>query len=208
MWSLINAASASVSLHPGLAVLVAFLAAIVEAVAVLGILIPGTPILMGVAGAAAAAGLSMTPILLVSILGAVIGDGISFWLGHRYGGRLRHMWPLRGRPALMSRAEQFFRRYGSLSVAVCRFIPVLRSTVPLVAGMSGMAVSRFVLANVCSAVVWAPAHILPAQFAGKTLSKLEGGDWKGAAVLGAGTLAAAAIGVGLHLALKRRVPVP
>jgi membrane protein DedA with SNARE-associated domain len=108
----------------------------------------------------------------------------------------------------MARAELFFRRYGSFSVGVCRFIPVLRSTVPLVAGMSGMAVSRFVLANVCSAVIWAPAHVLPAQFAGKTLSRLEGGDWKGAALLGAGTLAAAALGVGLHFVLRRRVPVP
>ena len=110
MWALISTASETVSLHPGMALLIAFLAAIVEAVAVLGILIPGTPILMAVAGAGAAAGLSMTPILLVSILGAVIGDGISFWLGHRYGGRLRHVWPLRGHEAMMARAEAFFRR--------------------------------------------------------------------------------------------------
>ena len=77
MWSWIADCAALVAAHPGLAILVAFAAAIIEAVAVLGILIPGTPILMAVAGAAAVAGLPMAPILVVSIVGAILGDFIS-----------------------------------------------------------------------------------------------------------------------------------
>src|SRR6201989_3023909 len=100
MWSWIDAGVALVAWYPGCALGVVFAAAIIEAVAVLGILIPGTPILMAVAGAAAIAGLPLTPILAVSILGAVIGDGISFWLGHRFSGRLRSTWPFAQRPGL------------------------------------------------------------------------------------------------------------
>jgi undecaprenyl-diphosphatase len=208
MWSLIDGAVAMVTVHPGLAVLIAFAAAVVEAVAVLGILIPGTPILMAVAGATAIAGLPMTPILLVSVLGAVIGDFISFWFGCRYGGHLQRMWPLRGRPGLITRAQGFFRRHGTMSVAVCRFIPILRSTVPLVAGMSGMGRKRFLVANICSAFVWAPAHILPAQFAGKTLHHLHTGDWRMAAWFG-GALVLATIGaVFAHRWVKRRIAAP
>jgi undecaprenyl-diphosphatase len=208
MWSLINMASTAVSLHPALAVLIAFLAAIVEAVAVLGILIPGTPILMAVAGAAALAGLPTAPILAVAILGAVLGDCLSFWVGHRYGGRLRLVWPLRGRSGLMARAEAFFGRYGWLSVAICRFLPVLRCTVPLAAGMSGMAATRFVVADVCSAMVWGPAHILPAQFLGKSLGRMQGGDTRSALLLGAMTLVAALGAFAVHRLLRKRVAAP
>ena len=202
---LVTAASDAVAQHHALAVLIAFLAAIVEAVAVLGILVPGTPILMAVAAAAAAAGLPILPILIVSVVGAVIGDGISFWLGHAYGGHLRGAWPLRQRPWIMAKADAFFGRYGTASVAVCRFIPVLRSTVPLVAGMSGLAISRFFFANVASALVWAPVHVLPAQLAGQTLTRIEGGDWRGAVLLGGALVAGLAVVWIAHRLLRRYV---
>ena len=135
----------------------------------------------------------MAPILIVAIAGAVIGDFISFWLGQRYSQRLRGMWPFRTRPALIGGAEAFFLRYGSMSVALCRFVPVLRSTVPLVAGMSGMSRKRFLVANVCSAFIWAPAHVLPAQFAGMSIERIGAGDWTMAALaLGAVVLTIAA----------------
>ena len=129
---------------------------------------------MAVAAAGAMAGMSMMPIIVVAIIGAVIGDFVSYWLGHRFRFRLRGMWPFATRPTLMGHAESFFHRYGTASVAICRFVPVLRSTVPLVAGMAGMARSRFLLANVSSAFVWAPAHVVPAQFAGLSLADLAG----------------------------------
>jgi membrane protein DedA with SNARE-associated domain len=198
VWSLINGAADLAAQYPVLAILIAFLASIIEAVAVLGILIPGTPILMAVAAAGAMAGLSVAPILVVAIIGAVIGDFISFWLGHRFRFRLRGIWPFANRPSLIGHAETFFHRYGTASVAVCRFLPVLRSTVPLVAGMAGMTRSRFLLANVSSAFVWAPAHVVPAQFAGLSLVDLRAGDWQSAALWAAGLLLFASAGWLVH----------
>ncbi|HEY4041862.1 MAG TPA: DedA family protein [Rhodopila sp.] len=193
-----------VALNPHAALGVVFLAAIVEAVAVLGILVPGTPILMAVAGAAAIAGQPMMPFLLLSIGGAVLGDFLSFWIGGRFNGRLRGVWPFSRRPALMDSAEQFFDRYGVCSVALCRFVPVLRSTVPLVAGMAGMRRRRFVLANVSSAFVWAPLHIYPAQLAGVSLGRLRDGDWQSAALWAAMLLATCGGVWALHRAVVAR----
>jgi membrane protein DedA with SNARE-associated domain len=204
VWSLINGAVDLVGQYPGLALLIAFTASIVEAVAVLGVLIPGTPILMAVAAAAAMAGMPITPILIVSIIGAVIGDFVSYWLGARFSFRLRRMWPFATRPMLMTHAEAFFHRYGSASVAICRFVPVLRSTVPLVAGMAGMSRTRFLVANVCSAFVWAPAHIVPAKFAGLSLSELAQGDWQGAALCAVALAAFTWAGWLLHRKLIRQ----
>ena len=125
---------------------------------------------MAVAGAAAMAGTAMLPFLALSILGAVIGDFLSFWVGRRFHGRYAAVWPFSRRPTLMESAERFFDRYGVSSVALCRFVPVLRSTVPLFAGMAGMPPRRFFVANVASAFVWAPVHIYPAQLAGLSLA--------------------------------------
>ena len=204
MWSLINGAADLAAHYPVLAILIAFLASIIEAIAVLGILIPGTPILMAVAAAGAMAGLSMTPILVVAIIGAVIGDFVSFWLGNRFRFRLRGIWPFATRPSLIGHAETFFHRYGTASVAVCRFLPVLRSTVPLVAGMAGMARTRFLVANVASAFVWAPVHVVPAQFAGLSLADLEAGDWQNAALWGAAMILCASAGWLVHRRVMAR----
>ncbi|HBK09365.1 MAG TPA: DedA family protein [Acetobacteraceae bacterium] len=198
MWSWIDSAVNLVALYPGVALGVVFLAAIIEAVAVLGILIPGTPILMAVAGAAAMAGQPMLPFLALSVVGAVIGDFLSFWIGRRFSLRLRRVWPFVSRPALMANAERFFERYGIYSVAFCRFVPVLRSTVPLVAGMAGMRQRRFVAANLASAFVWAPVHIYPAQLAGLSLGRLREGDWQSGVMWGALLLAGCAAAWAVH----------
>ena len=177
IWSWVDSVIGLVAQHPGWAMAIAFAGAIIEAVAVIGMIVPGTPILMAVTGAAAVAGQSMLPYLALAIVGAVIGDFLSFWFGARYASTLRLMWPFSRMPRIMARSDWFFDRYGVASVALCRFVPVLRSTVPLVAGMAGMRRRRFVLANVASAFVWAPAHVYPAQFAGMTLEALRAGDW-------------------------------
>jgi membrane protein DedA with SNARE-associated domain len=205
VWSLVNGAADLAAQYPLLAILIAFAAAVIEAVAVLGALIPGTPILMAVAAAGAMAGISMMPIMIVAVIGAVVGDFVSYWFGHRFRFRLRGMWPFVSRPALMDHAERFFHHYGSASVAICRFIPVLRSTVPLVAGMAGMARSRFLIANVSSAFVWAPAHVVPAQFAGLSLAELQAGDWQNAALCAGGLVLFTTAGWLLHRRVVARL---
>lgn len=185
MIDLINNCAAWIALNPALTLLAIFVFAIAEATAVIGILVPGTFIMMAIVGAAAMAGVSAWPMIIVAILGAVMGDVFSFWLGHHYNAQLRRLWPLATRPHLMDAAEHFFARFGSMSVALCRLLPVLRSTVPLVAGMAGMDTRKFLFANIASAFVWAPAHIVPAQFAGLSLERLLAGDWYTAAIFAA-----------------------
>jgi membrane protein DedA with SNARE-associated domain len=199
-----DAVVSMVDAYPAAALAVVFAAAVIEAVAVLGILVPGTPILMAVAGAAAMAGQSMLPFLVLSVIGAVLGDFLSFWFGGRFNGRLRQVWPFNKRPDLMANAHLFFHRYGVLSVALCRFVPVLRSTVPLVAGMAGMQRRRFVTANVASALIWAPVHIYPAQMAGLSIDRLRQGDWSSAALWSVVLMACVAAGWAVHHALVRR----
>jgi membrane protein DedA with SNARE-associated domain len=198
MWSWIDSLAALVAQNPAEALAIAFVAALVEAVAVIGTFLPGTVVMMAVAGAAAVAGHGMLPFLAVAVAGAVIGDGLSYLVGLRFHARVRRMWPFSRQPELLDSAERFFLRYGAASVALCRFVPVLRSNVPLVAGMARMPRRPFFVANVLSALIWAPVHIYPAQFAGLSLGGLRSGDWQRAAVWGGALLVCLLAAWGAH----------
>ena len=147
--------------HPGWMLAVVFLAAFLEAVAVVGTFIPGSTA-MFLAGALTGTGsLSLGWVLVWAIAGAIAGDGMSFWLGGRYKDRIVQQWPFRKHPEVLEAGHRFLRKHGAKSVVLARFVGPLRAIVPVVAGMLGMPPLRFYAMNVLSALLWAPAHILP-----------------------------------------------
>ncbi|MFM0607879.1 VTT domain-containing protein [Paraburkholderia sediminicola] len=147
--------------HSAWTLTVIFLAAFLEAIAVVGTFIPGSTA-MFLAGALAGTGsLSLGWVFLWAIAGAIAGDGMSFWIGRRYKARIVQLWPFRTHPQILDAGQRFFQKHGAKSVVFARFIGPLRAIVPVVAGMLGMTPLRFYAMNVLSALLWAPAHILP-----------------------------------------------
>jgi membrane protein DedA with SNARE-associated domain len=144
---------------------VMFLTAFGESFIFVSLLFPGTTIMI-LAGALVPDGtIPFFPLISGAILGAVLGDAISFWLGLRYGEQITRRWPLSRHPELVARGEAFFERLGTLSVFVGRFFGPLRASIPLAAGILKMRAGPFWLANVASAVIWAPALLLPGSMA-------------------------------------------
>jgi membrane protein DedA with SNARE-associated domain len=147
--------------HPAWMLAIVFLASFLEAIAVIGTFIPGSTA-MFLAGALAGTGaLSLGWVFLWAIAGAIAGDGMSFWIGSRYKQRIVQLWPFRTHPQILETGHRFFAKHGAKSVVFARFIGPLRAIVPVVAGMLGMSPLRFYAMNVVSALLWAPAHILP-----------------------------------------------
>lgn len=138
-----------------------FLVAIGEAVFILGLFVPSTPVLLLVGGIIATGKLPFWEIYLAAVLGAVIGDAISYTVGHALKDRIRTIWPFRNYLDLLDRGEAFFARHGGKSVFIGRFIPGVKAVVPGIAGMMGMPYRWFSIINVSSAFAWAAAHILP-----------------------------------------------
>lgn len=147
--------------NPELAGLATFLISAGESVAVIGTIVPGT-VTMAAIGALAGAGvIPLWSTILWAILGAIVGDGISYWIGHYFKERIRGMWPFRDNPALLIKGEAFVHKYGVASVFIGRFVGPIRALVPVVAGMLGMKPLQFYIANIASAIGWAPAYMLP-----------------------------------------------
>lgn len=151
-----------------------------ESLAVIGMLIPATPIMLAIGGLVGAGIIDPVPVIIGAIIGAVTGDIISYLLGWWLGRRVIHQWPLNKYRQHIAQARLLFRKYGFAAVFFGRFFGPIRCTVPLVAGMMSMDQKRFQTANVLSAVVWAPIMILPGWLAGRgagIFSRLEGSDW-------------------------------
>jgi len=142
----------------GLAV---FILAFSESLAVFGLLVPGAVGMFAFGVLIEAGVVDFGTVWLWAIAGAIAGDALSFWLGHRYGRQLMALWPLRRYPDAMNRGMRFFAAHGGKSVVIGRFVGAVRPIIPAVAGMMGMSRWRFAVANVGSAVFWAPAYLLP-----------------------------------------------
>lgn len=158
-----------VVLHPNWAGVVVFSVAMAESLALIGVFIPGALLLLGMGALIALGGLELMPILGWAIAGAIVGDGISFWIGYLYRDRLRQMWPFAKHPQMLARGEAFFLKHGGKSVAMGRFVGPIRAVIPTVAGIMGMSPLRFTIVNVISAIAWAPAYILPGMVIGTSL---------------------------------------
>ena len=132
-----------------------------ESFAFLSLLFPGTAIMVAAGAFIPGGTLSFWPLVIGCVTGAIAGDAISFWLGQRYGYLIARVWPFSRRPDLLERGFAFFERHGGKSVFIGRFFGPLRAVIPLVAGIARMPSHRFWIANVSSALIWAPVLLLP-----------------------------------------------
>ena len=136
-----------------------------ESFAFLSLLFPGTAIMLAAGAFIPSGTLSFWPLLIGCVCGATCGDAISYWLGRRYGHLVERVWPFTRHPELLAKGYAFFERHGGKSVFIGRFFGPFRAIVPLVAGISKMPPARFWIANIASALVWAPALLLPGVLA-------------------------------------------
>ena len=152
--------------NPGLAGIATFIISAAESVAIIGTIIPGTVMMTAIGALAGAGVVPFWPILFSAILGAIAGDGISYWIGYHFKERLHYVWPFKYWPSLLQNGEKFFRAHGGKSVFIGRFVGPVRALVPLIAGMLGVKPLRFMIANIASAIGWAPIYMLPGVLLG------------------------------------------
>ena len=163
-----------VSAHAWLAYLTLFLAALLEAVPVVGSVIPGSTIILALSALVPGGELTLQWVLLAAAAGAVLGDGSAYWLGHRQQREILNTWPLTNYPRVVEESENFFHRFGTWAVFFARFVPPIRAFVPVTAGAVGMPPARFYAINIPAILVWAPAHVLPGVLAVSALHQYAG----------------------------------
>jgi len=140
--------------------------ALLESLVLVGIFIPGTVIVI-LAGFLAAKGyLDVGDLIWFAAIGAILGDGISFYLGKK-GTRLFHPNSKLFKLSYLEKGVQFLKRHGTKSVFFGRFMGPIRPISPFVAGMFKMDTKRFYFWNVLSAFAWAALYVLLGYFFGQ-----------------------------------------
>ncbi len=162
-----------VSAHAWLGYLTIFLAALLEAVPIIGSVIPGSTIILALS-ALVPGELDLAGVFAAAIAGAALGDGTAFWTGHRSQREILSAWPMSRYPRVTAQSEAFFHRWGALAVFFARFVPPIRAFVPITAGALGMPPLRFYAVNIAAILLWAPAHILPGVLAVSALDRAGG----------------------------------
>lgn len=182
-----------------------------ESLALVGLFIPATALMIAVGGLLGAGTIDPLPVIACAAIGAILGDWISYRIGRRIGPSVYRRWPLNRHRSMVARARLFFRRYGFISIFLGRFLGPIRATIPLVAGVMEMAPRRFQLANVSSAFLWVPVMFAPGYFAVRTMGSIE--QITEAHLMGIGavvallTVAATLIGARLLGRIDRKRPV-
>ena len=173
MDSLLSSAADFIARHHVWAGVVLGVVTFFESLVVIGAFVPATGLLVAAGGLVAAGVLDPWTVIAGCVIGAVMGDAISYWIGRRLGtGVLRQPLLLPHRRKI-AWTRLYCRRYGVASIFIGRFFGPLRAFVPVMVGVLRMRQRVFQLANVTSAFVWVLAMLAPGYLAAKGLAKLE-----------------------------------
>lgn len=132
-----------------------------------GFFLPGDSLLV-TAGILAGQGY-LNPWALCGLLicAAVLGDNTGYWIGRKTGPLLfTRPKSLLFRPGHVKRAQDFYDKYGAKTVVLCRFVPIVRTFAPVVAGVGRMAYRRYVAFSILGGVAWIAGMILTGYFLG------------------------------------------
>lgn len=154
------------SAHPYASGIFTYLIVFIESMAVIGVIVPGAITMPAIGFLIGSAIIPAGDTFLWSILGALTGDCLSFWIGIYFKDRVHKLWPFTRWPNLLNRAEHFFESHGGKSVFIGRFVGPTRAMIPMVAGMLRMPFSKFLFSALPSACVWSFGYMLPGVLLG------------------------------------------
>ena len=117
--------------------------------------LPGDSILFIAGAVVAAAGLDVHLLVVVLIVAAVLGDSVNYAVGHYIGPKAFHKPDSRWfRQEYLRRTQAFYDRYGGVTIIIGRFVPIVRTFAPFLAGVAGMPYRRFLSYNIVGGCLW------------------------------------------------------
>lgn len=146
-----------------------FLVVFVETGFVVMPLLPGDSMLFAIGVIAASTGqLSMTIIIPLLIIAALLGDNVNYFVGKKFGGLIKKKQKILFlKKEYITQTEQFFEKNGGKAVIMARFVPIVRTIAPFVAGAGSMQYYKYIMYCVTGAVVWVMSITFLGYFLGQ-----------------------------------------
>ena len=135
--------------------LILFLIVFCETGLVVTPFLPGDSLLFVTGALAAAGGMDIFTVMAVLVSAALCGDNVNYWIGRWAGPRVFHYKESRWfNPKHLERTHAFYEKHGGKTIILARFIPIVRTYVPFVAGIGAMPYLRFLAFSIAGALVW------------------------------------------------------
>lgn len=127
---------------------------------------PGDSLIF-IAGALVAVG-SLNPFLLFAAfaLAAIVGDTANYWIGHSLGRKIFSKKSRIFKEKYLADAEKFYEKHGSKTIIIARFVPIIRTFAPFVAGIGKMSYRKFILYNIVGGIAWVGIFLFAGYFFG------------------------------------------
>ena len=146
--------------------LILFLIVFCETGLVVTPFLPGDSLLFAAGTFAALGALDLWLVVVLLIIAAIVGDTVNYWIGAYIGprafrGDIRFL-----RKEYLDRTHAFYEKHGGKTIILARFVPIIRTFAPFVAGVGAMSYPKFIVYNVVGAVLWVGLFVLGGYFFG------------------------------------------
>ena len=139
-----------------------------------GFFLPGDSLLVTAGLFAAAGHLNLAVLVLELCLAAILGDSLSYAIGRRLGPRLfSRENSLLFHKNHLQRTKRFYEKYGSKTIVIARFVPIVRTFAPVVAGVGEMSYATFITYNVVGGIGWVCSMLLTGYFLGRVIPNVD-----------------------------------
>lgn len=129
--------------------------------------LPGDSLLFAAGTFAALGSLDAKTLLVLLSAAAIAGDTVNYWIGHIVGPRIFQQQPVRFlRKEYLDRTHEFYERHGGKTIIIARFMPIIRTFAPFVAGIGSMTYPRFIAYNALGGIAWISLFVLGGYFFG------------------------------------------
>jgi len=129
--------------------------------------LPGDSLLFAIGALAGTGAMNIWLVFIVLVAAAIIGDSVNYWLGHRAGSyALNKKYGRFITPENLRATEQFYKRHGDKTILFARFVPIIRTIAPFVAGVGRMHYSSFLFYNILGAITWIALFLFTGFFFG------------------------------------------
>jgi membrane-associated protein len=126
--------------------------------------LPGDSLLFAAGTFAALGALHIVPLVGLLMVAAVLGDTVNYWIGHMLGDRAYNVKWIK--KEYLDRTHAFFEKHGGKTIFLARFVPIVRTFAPFVAGMGRMSYGYFITYNLVGGIVWVALFTLAGYFFG------------------------------------------
>lgn len=140
----------------------------------IGFFLPGDTLLFGAGILASQGALPLHWLILVVVISAVVGDNVGYSIGRRTGKRLfKKKESMLFKPEHLERAEKFYEQHGGKTIILARFVPIVRTFAPMVAGIGKMSRGRFLFFNIIGGILWGAGVIMLGYWLGSRMPWVE-----------------------------------